>query len=43
MLSTTVRGRTVLGGVKKSIIRCEYILKLGVFCIALVSVVHKEA
>ena len=33
----------VLGGVKKSIIRCEYMLKLGVFCIALVIVMHKEA
>ena len=33
----------VLGGVNKSIIRCEYMLKLGVFCIALVIVMHKEA
>ena len=33
----------VLGGVNKSIIRCECMLKLGVFCIALVIVMHKEA
>ena len=32
----------VLGGVNKSIIRCEYMLKLGVFCVALVIMMHKE-
>ena len=43
VVHTAVRGCTSQGGVNKSIIRCELMLKLGVFCIRLVIVMRKEA